>query len=164
MTLYEMGVVFNALTDALECAETDEARDAVLSEMDALSDSVSEKATAYAKIKQNLEAEMDALKAEAKRLSDMAKAKEKAVDRLKQRMMDAMVMTDTRKIQTDIGAWSIRKNPPKCVILDANAIPEEYLIPQEPKVDSRAILNAYRENGEIVEGVDIVTVESVQFR
>ena len=135
MTLYEMDVAFNALTDALESAETDEARDAVLSEMDALSESVGEKATAYAKIKQNLEAETD-----------------------------AMVMTDTRKIQTEIGAWSIRKNPPKCVILDANAIPEEYLIPQEPKVDSRAILNAYRENGEIVEGVDIVTGESVQFR
>ena len=68
------------------------------------------------------------------------------------------------EIKTDIGKFSIAKNPWSVVVLDEADIPEEFLIPQPPKVDRTAILKHFKECGEIIEGCDVVQREGVRFR
>lgn len=164
MTLYDMGAEFNTLIGELEQAEDDEQRDELVLRIETLNVSVSEKATAYAKIKANFEAEIQAANTEIRRLKARAEAKAKAVDRMKARIAEVMKLTGARTLETPIGAWSMRKNPPSCVIQDVWQIPAEYIVPQDPKVDSRAILKHFKDTGEIIPGTDIKTGESVQFR
>lgn len=164
MTLYELTGIYGMLTAALETAETDEERDELLAQMEMTGVDIREKCENYAKAMLNLGAEAEALKAESKRLADIAARKLKAVEKLKMGVQNAMQIAQTAKVETGIGTWSVRKNPPKCVILDAEKIPAEYLIPQPPKVDAKAIIAAYKDTGELIDGTEIVRGESVSFR
>lgn len=164
MTLYELTGIYGMLTAALETAETDEERDELLAQMEMTGVDLAEKCENYAKAMLNLSAEAEALKAESKRLADIAARKLKAVEKLKMGVQNAMQIAQTAKVETGIGTWSVRKNPPKCVILDAEKIPVEYLIPQPPKVDAKAIIAAYKDTGELIDGTEIVRGESVSFR
>lgn len=164
MTLYELTDIYGMLTAALEAAETEEERDELLAQMEMTGVDIREKCENYAKAMLNLGAEAEALKAESKRLADIAARKLKAVEKLKLGVQNAMQIAQTAKVETGIGTWSVRKNPPKCVILDAEKIPVEYLIPQPPKVDAKAIIAAYKDTGELIDGTEIVRGESVSFR
>lgn len=164
MTLYELTGIYGMLTAALEAAETEEERDELLAQMEMAGVDIHEKCENYAKAMLNLGAEAEALKAESKRLADIAARKLKAIEKLKMGVQNAMQIAQTAKIETGIGTWSVRKNPPKCVILDAGKIPAEYLIPQPPKVDAKAIIAAYKDTGELIDGTEIVRGESVSFR
>lgn len=167
MTLYELTGIYGMLTAALETAETEEERDELLAQMEMAGVDIREKCEKcenYAKVMLNLGAEAEALKAESKRLADIAARKLKAVEKLKMGVQNAMQIAQTAKVETGIGTWSVRKNPPKCVILDAEKIPVEYLIPQPPKVDAKAIIAVYKDTGELIDGTEIVRGESVSFR
>nr|DAW29067.1 MAG TPA: resistance protein [Caudoviricetes sp.] len=164
MTLYNLSREFADLIDQLQSADNGIDRNAILSELDKLNENVADKCEAYAKAMLNLTAEAEALTAESKRMQVLASRKRLAVDRLKRNVQNALVMTGARKVETSIGAWSMRKNPPKCVITDAESVPVEFLIPKPPEVNKKAILDQYKETGEIPEGVDITQEESVSFR
>lgn len=64
----------------------------------------------YCKIIKNLEADMEALKNEAKRLTDKRKVLENNIDRLKKVMFDSMKATGTTKIKAGVFNVSIQKN------------------------------------------------------
>lgn len=49
------------------------------------------------------------------------------------------------KVNTGIGTVSLRNSPPSVKVLDLDRIPKEFLTPQEPKVDKRGLLKAYKE-------------------
>lgn len=164
MTLYELTGTFGMLSAALEEAETDEERDELIAQLEIAGISLAEKCDGYAKAMLNLNAEADALTAESKRLADLAARKSKAVERLKRGVLDAMKASEAEKIETSVGTWKTRLNPPKCVVTDVAKVPPEYLIPQPPTVDKKAILAAYKGTGEIIDGTDVIRAESVSFR
>lgn len=118
----------------------------------------------YAKLSKNLEAEAEMYKAEADRLAKMAKSRSNAVERIKQAIYDAMMVTGRDKVKTDIGTYSLQKNPPSVEITSLDKIPESYLIPQEPKVDKRGIIQAYKMTGEIIPGTEIKQEMGLRFR
>lgn len=164
MTLYELTGALAELVDELENAETDAERGNALERFDALGIDLAEKCEGYARAMLNLSAEAEALSAESARLKALAERKKSAVERLKQGVHTAMIVAGARKLETDIGTWARKQNPPKCEIVNAERVPEEYLTPQPPKVDKKAILAAYKDTGEIVPGTEIVRGESVAFR
>lgn len=161
-SLYELTEEFSDLVLLLESEEVSE--DEIAFELAKISESVDAKADGYAKILRNWAIEADGLASEIDRLTKRRKAVENASTRLKQHLQNAMVLTGKNQISTSIGKWSIRTNPPSAEITDFSAIPERYLIAQEPKVDKKQIVADWRNNGEIIPGVDIIRKQSLQFR
>lgn len=68
------------------------------------------KLESYCKVIKNLEADMEALKTEAKRLTDKRKVLENNVDRLKKAMFDSMKATNTDKVKGQLFTVAIQRN------------------------------------------------------
>lgn len=164
MTLYELTAEYAAIMAALEAETEEEYQEELLNDLAALNEDIAEKGEGYARVIRNMEAEADGLAAEIKRLQGMKKRREDAIERMKAGLLEAMKTAGADKLQTTIGKWSRKLNPPSVVILDPKLVPSEYLIHREPDVDKRAVLNAFKADGEIVNGCDIVRKESVSFR
>lgn len=163
-TMYKLADEYTTLIGLLSEAETEEEAAEICARIDALETDITIKAGNYARAIQQLEAEARAFAAEKTRLMACQRAAENSAARLKRLLADNLTRLEIRSIKTDIGTWRFQKNPPSCEVLDATAVPEEYHIPQPDKIDARAILAAYRETGEIPEGVDIRQGESLRFR
>lgn len=161
-SLYELTAEFSDLAYLLEQEDADEAE--ITAKLEEVEKDIDTKADGYARIVRNWAAEAEGLASEIDRLTKRRKAVESAAERLKRYLQNAMLMTGKTAIATSIGKWSIRNNPPSAVITDFAKIPERYLIPQEPKVNNRQIIADFKENGEIIPGVEVVRKQSLSFR
>lgn len=98
------------------------------------------KLEAYCKVIKNLEADMDALKAEAKRLTDKRKVLENNVDRLKKAIFDSMKVTGTDKVKGQLFTVAIQKNGgklPVIVDVDTSELPDELVkISESPDLEA----------------------------
>jgi chaperonin cofactor prefoldin len=136
-TLYELTGQYREL---LEMAETEELDKQLISDtLEGLEGEIEIKADGYAKIIRELEGKVDLLKNEIDRLSSRRNAIENNIKSLKEALQQTMHITGKTKFKTDLFSFGIQKNPPRLVIDKPEEIPSEYLIPQEPKIDSKAI-------------------------
>jgi len=69
-----------------------------------------------------------------------------------------------KTLETPIGKWAIRRSPLSVEIVNADAIPREYRIPQPDRIDKTAIKSAYTKDGEIVPGAEIRQDDCLMFR
>lgn len=161
-SLYELTEEFSDLVLLLESEEVSE--EEIAFEMQRVSEDIDAKALGYAQILRNWTIEADGLSTEIDRLTKRRKAVENASARLKRHLQNAMVLTGKKQITTSIGKWTIRNNPPSAVITDFASIPARYLVPVDPKVNSRQIISDWKQNGEIIPGVEIQVKQSLQFR
>lgn len=140
MNLYDLTGDILKLQDILESGE------AVNTELlaNVLADTTAdyeEKIENYAKVIKNLSADVDALKAEEKRLTTRRKALENNIDALKGRMFDSMKATGNTKIKGSVFTVSIQPNGgkvPVIVDVDTAQLPDE-LVRIEEKPDIEAI-------------------------
>lgn len=163
MTLYELTQEYTELVAALESAEDEEFAAELEGRLAALSEDIGAKGEGYARVLKNMQAEADALAAEIQRLQGLKKRRETVMDRMKKGILEAMQAAGARRLNTSIGSWSVRKNPPSVEIVDPGKIPAVFLIPQEPKIDKRAILAAWKADEGIADGAEIVLTERAQF-
>ena len=113
------------------------------------------KLESYCKIIKNLEADTEALKNEAKRLSDKRKVLENNIDRLKKAMFDSMRATGTDKVKGQIFTVAIQKNGGKLPVIAADNVDLTKLPDELIKVVTSPDLEAIREwleTGNAVEG------------
>lgn len=162
--LYELTDAYAALMARLEDCETDREAFEVTEAMNDVDEAISEKCEAYARILRNLESESASCEVEIKRLQARKKTADNTAERMLQHLHYAMEIAGATEIRTSIGKFRIAKNPWSVAVLDESKIPEEFLIPQPPKVDKTAILQRFRESGEIIDGCDMVQREGVRFR
>ena len=137
MTLYELTAEYYSLLLYAEDPETDPQTFA--DTLEGLGGEIEDKADGYAKVIAELNSEATKLKAEIDRLTARKRAIEQNVTRMKDSLKQAMLMTGKTKFKTDLFSFNIQNNPPRVVIDDYAKIPAEFLIVQEPKIDSRAI-------------------------
>ncbi len=139
MTLYELT---NDYQNLLEMAEDPDIDPEVLADtMEAIEGEIEIKADGYARIIRQMEADAAALKAEADRITNRRRVIENNIRTMKNRLEDAMIATGKVKFKTELFSFGIQKNPAR-VVLDEQYIenlPEEYLIAQDPKVDTAKI-------------------------
>jgi hypothetical protein len=140
-TLYELTADFMMLLEMAEDPDTDPV--AFEDTMEALGLEIEDKADGYAKVIRQLEGNIAACKAEIQRLKTAATVMENNIKRMKENLQDTMEVTGKRKFKTPLFSFNIQKNPPSLVLdaVDTNNIPGEYLIPQEPKVDTAKLKN-----------------------
>ncbi len=163
-TLYELTAQYNDILQAIMDAEDGEDIAALTAQLAEIDEDYNTKAENYARLMIELNARHDAAKNEADRLTKRAKRLEATVEALKARMLISMKTRGVKAIDTGIGRWSTRQNAPSVEIIDAAKIPAEYLIEQAPKISKTAILAAYKADGEIVPGCEIVRKESISFK
>lgn len=163
-TLYELTQQYTELLRAILDAEEGDDTAALTARLDEIGEGYSVKAENYARLMIELDVRREATKAEADRLTKRAKRFETIIEAMKARMLNSMQALGAKAVDTTIGCWSIRKNPPSVEIIDAARIPKEYLIEQAPKISKTAILAAFKADGEIVPGCDIVRKDSISFK
>lgn len=163
-SMYELSAGYKSLIDHYEMAETDEERGEILGMLAATREDIADKAEAYARIIRNAQSDIDGFKAEIDRLTKRRRAVENMVAWLKETLMTAMAETGETEIRTSIGKWRLQDNPWSCEVVDIDAVPMQYHIKQEDKIDRKGILEQFRLTGEIVGGVEIERKPGIRFR
>lgn len=144
MRLYELTADLLTLQEMLEDTVDDQC---LLDTLEGVQGEYEIKLEAYCKVIKNIEADMEALKAEAKRLTDRRKVLEGNVERLKKAMYDSMKATGTDKVKGQIFTVAIQRNGGKLpVIVD---VPTEDLPDELVKVVESPDLEAI---GKLLEG------------
>ena len=158
MQLYEINGQIAQLAEMLESGEIDETAyndtvEALGAEI-ALDDVV--------KAIRNKQADVEAYKGEADRLTDKKRRAEATVDGLKALLLRYMQITEQKSVKTSL--FTASKGVSKSAdITDETALPAEYLIPQPPKVDKKAILADLKE-GKQITGAELKESEHVTIK
>ena len=146
-TLYELTAEYQSLLELAEDPESDP--QAIADTFEGLEFELESKAEDYAKVIRMLEYDAAACDAESKRLRNKKLSIESNIKRMKAALQSAMVATGKTKFKTKLFSFGIRKSPASVVIDDPKMVPPEFLIPQEPQVDKRAIKDALKEGTEL---------------
>lgn len=151
-SIYELTQEFETLWQLMEDGILDD--EALEGAFDVATEDLAAKLEGYCKFIKNLESDIAGLKEEEKRLATRRKMMENTVDRAKEAMKKAMTIAGEKKIPAGSFTVSIQSNPPSCVIdCDLAGIPSKYLIPQEPKVDKKAMLEDLKSEDNILAGI-----------
>ena len=143
MTLYELTEDWLRFLDLAEDPFADE--DILRETLEELTENFADKVDAYGKVIRQLEADADAIKQEEMRLTQRRKNIENNIERIKDRLKESMIAIGEPKIKTELFSFSVQKNPPALRIDDESRITHDYLIPQPPKIDTKAIKQAIKE-------------------
>jgi len=142
-TLYELTGQYRELLELAESEELD--KQLIADTLEGLDGEIEIKADGYAKVIRELEGKTAVLKDEIDRLSKRKSVIENNIKSMKEALQNAMFITGKTKFKTDLFNFNIQKNPPRLVIDKPEEVPEEYLIPQEPKIDTSAIKEALKQ-------------------
>lgn len=157
MNLYELSVAFQEVQNM----ELDP--EVMKDTLDSIEDAIENKAENIAKLVRNLESDVKAYKEEEERLKTKRQATENKVKWLKTYLEDNMKLTGKTKFKSGMFNFSIQKNPVSVNILDERIIPEEFLIPQLPKIDKTALKDVLK-NGVEVPGAELKQTEGLRIR
>ena len=145
-TLYELTAQFQNLLEMASDPEID--WDIFEDTLEALEGDIESKADGYAKVIEQLDSEKAAIDYEIKRLTAQKTVRQNSIDRMKAALKTSMEVTGKTKFKTDLFSFGIRKNPASVVITDESRVAHDYLIPQPPKIDKKAIKEALNEGFE----------------
>ena len=153
-SIYELNKDYAELSAMLEAAETPEEIEAIQNTLEMIDLSIEEKIENTAKYMVNVESDIQGLKTEIDRLTKIKKAKENAVERLKNNVEYAMKQKSIEKLE--VGTFkAYYKKSESVEITNLDVIPADYTR-VEIKADKVAIKKAIK-SGEVVDGAHIQT-------
>jgi predicted nuclease with TOPRIM domain len=158
MKLYELTTNYVSLMEMAEEMDATTLQDT----LESIEEEIHDKAENIAKLVKNINADVDALKAEEKRLADRRKSLENKVTHLKGYLQDQLEVAGLDKVKRPTLTVSIQNNPPSVKVIDEKLL-SDYMIPVEPRLDKKAILTALKEGME-VSGAELVQGRSVRIR
>lgn len=166
-TLYELTEAIQVLNDRLEQVElnnnmTDEEREENKKNLEEIQKDIvkmiKEKSDNIIKLIRNEETLIGNLKEEENKLKQRRVSKENKISRLKEYILFTMDNLNTTKIETNIATISKRKSPVAVEIVSEDLIPTEFIKVEEKRtVDKKGILANFKENGELIDGVKIIS-------
>jgi predicted extracellular nuclease len=131
--------------------------------LQSITDAIEDKAENMAYVIKSIEADVKALKEEESRLKDRRTALENRVASMKQYLFDQLSAACIEKVKRPKITVSIVNNPASVEVADELVIPEDYLVPQPPKVDRKAILERLKA-GEEVPGCSLKQGKGLRIR
>ena len=161
-----MASLYELTSDLRELQDIDftEAEESQIEQIkDIIKAQIDSKGTGIIAVIRNEESDIEALKAEIKRLQDLKKSKENRIENLKKYTKECLEDANIKKVSTSLGNMTVRKNPP-VVVLDESLIPNEYKKEVvEIKFDKKAILADLKE-GVVVEGAVLKNSTSLMIK
>lgn len=154
--LYELTADLLALQSMMEESVDDE--QVLMDTLEAVQGEYEFKLESCCKVIKNLEADMDALKNEAKRLTDKRKTLENNIERLKKAMFDSMKAVGKDKVKGQLFTVAIQKNGGVIPVVTAPDVDTSKLPDQLVIVTEKPNLEAIRElleAGKKVEGFEL---------
>ena len=143
MQLYKLTEQYRILTDlAFESAddETGALEQDFVGVLSSLTDDIDTKLSQLCRVVRELEQAEAAAKNEAAFLAKKSRAASNAVDRLKSYMKDNLqAIGETKRKVDSVFTVAIQANPPGLDVYDLNAVPTDYDLPSERRVDSARI-------------------------
>lgn len=164
-SIYELKQEFMTLWDILEDEAVED--EALIDAFQTATEDLTFKLENCCKYIKNTQAEIKGLKEEEERLYARRKTKEKAIERLKKLMQEALIVAGEKKIPCGTFTVSIQKNPEKVVLdtEDKALFPEKYLIPQEPNIDTKQIKEDLKAGDHVLIGIaHLEQTESLRIR
>ena len=123
-------------------------------ELIAADEEINSKIENYGFVIRNMESDSDALDAEIKRLMDRKKTTDKAIDRMKEMVMQAMKATDKTKLTTPHFKFTVARAGGKTPVKITGDVPHEWCkVKYEPDKDK--IRTAMEEDGEIFDFAEL---------
>ncbi len=124
---------------------------------------IADKAESIAKLMKSIEADERAIKAEEDRLKARREALANRRLSIKEYLQNQLISAGIDKLKGTMFTVSIQNNPPSVQIAEGAKVPEKYLIPQEAKVDKRALLDDLKA-GAVYEGIEMIQTKGVRIR
>lgn len=167
MTLWEITQEFLSLASYIEEAGG-EATDEMMEELSINRESFSHKAEGYSKLILKWESEIDTASAEIKRIQAIKKTKENSVARLKETLLNALMIygqenskTGGKQWETPLMKLSTRRSV-AVEIVDEAEIPETFFVTKREA--SKAAISAALKGGEEVPGAFLKENVSLQIK
>lgn len=158
MKLYDLSEKYRALLDMEEDIDPTVFHDT----LDSLEDAIENKAEGYAIVIRQFKTDVKTLKDEENRLEKRRQAIETKIGIMQESLYEAMKNTGIDKIKSPRFTVWVQKNPMAVSITNETLIPEEYYIPQLPKLDKKQLKEDMK-HGEIP-GAELVQSEGVRIR
>ena len=123
--------------------------------LESINDTIEVKAENYAKIIRNLEGNVNMLKAEVERLNSRKKSIEGNIDRLKENLKMAMILTGKEKIKTGLFNITVANNPVALNVFDESKIPENFFTYETIKKMDKSAIKDLLKAGQVIEGAEL---------
>ncbi|MCY9513274.1 siphovirus Gp157 family protein [Paenibacillus apiarius] len=156
MRLYDLTEQYNDLLNLAQDGGEGVDYGAMLEGMEG---AIGDKLDGYCKIVRTLEAESEALKVEALRLSQRKTTIENNIARMKEAMKGGMLRIGMDKHKSPLFSVSITKPRDRVEVTNVLAVPSDYIKQPEPQVDKKAVMDALK-GGAAIPGVTMVQGES----
>ena len=167
MKLYEIADNYLEFLEAIENGEVPD--EAITDTLESITDVFEDKADSIACLLKNLDADIEGIKAEEKRLSERRKSKEAAYQRLKQYLSDTLIRSGITIIETARNRISFRKSQSVCILDEAIFIDwatknrDDLLSFKPPTINRTAVKKALKD-GEEVTGAIIEEKQNLQLK
>ena len=128
-----------------------------------LRDELKNKSSSLLQYIQNLQVLNKSAKEEADRLQKLIKTRNNKIERLKSYLVTTLQVLETKKIETDLGSYGLRRSS-AVDVYDMAVLPAEFVrVTEERKADKEKIKEYIKANGEL-KGARIVDNYSLQIR
>lgn len=117
----------------------------------------------YGYVIKSIESEIDIIDAEIKRLSDLKKVRENAVERLKMTLKGAMELYGVVELKTPTLKINFRKSE-SIEITDFDSLPKEYVTVKTTEIPNKAEIKQAIKEGKLVEGAELRTNNNLQIK
>jgi len=156
--LYELSEDYQRILEIIEDDEFTPTEDEFKA-MLKVEDDFHSKAQNVGKLIASINVDIEAFKAKQERAAVQEKSATNKRDYLKGYALWCLQQAGVKKVEGEV---TVRRQnaAPSCGVVDENLIPESFMVfpePPPPRVDKRAVLDHFKETGEIVPGVEIVT-------
>jgi hypothetical protein len=162
-TLYDLSADYLSVLTLLE--DTDDDPALLEQALDAIAGKITQKADGIVALARQIEGMAALRAAEAKRMHALAHADSRRADRLLDYLLRHLVAIGAEHVETARFRISVRQNPPSVQVVDADAIPAEFIrTVTTTRCDKRAVLDNYKATGEIPEGIEITRASRLEIK
>lgn len=153
LTLYQIASEYRDAANTL--AELDIDEQTLADTLESISGDLTAKSQNVAFVIRNIESSVEQINVAVEHMKARAQALEKRADRIREYLLQNMLMAGVQKIECPYFKLSVRENPPKVIVDDERQIPMAYMAdpppppPPAPKPDKKLIAQALKDGHDV---------------